>query len=430
MASEVAALEKKRHGGNSKSSKGAAAGVPTNAHSTQTDTYTAELPSASQQLIDELSMLQAELQRRDQALAAAHASHSELRAAHDRALRCALDAEPVQAENARLIEEARQAHSDAEADQQLKKKLTQQVEDITLELNHLQSQHSELQSQHTCLQATAQSLQASETACKAELQSMTQSAEAAQSCCSRFEAVNLKSAQQLEDLQTRSSQLEQTQEQLQVFIANAAQQVPADLLETTAADSTNLLSAARALIDSMQRRWEKAEAEAVELTQQLQDAQAARALEVEQLRYGSLDVGAQSLGNKHHFSCSITTRPCLTLSLLNCLYGSRLCNDLNSGRCHSSHRCCCRQLLSGPITTYLLFCKHWQTLSSSTTCLPMTAAKLLRLLSAILLATAVEVITSLFTGHCCPAHQNCAGVHCRRLSSSQLLLLFCQSLPS
>lgn len=283
MASEVAAVKKKRHGGNSKSSKGAAAGVPTKAQSTQTDTDTAELPSAAQQLKDEPSMLQAELQRRDQAIAEAHASHSDLRAAHDSMLRCALDAEPIQAENARLIEEARQAHADAEADQQLKKTLTQQVEVISLELKHFQSQHSELQSQHTCLQATAESLQASERACKAELQSMTQSAEAAQSYCLMLEAVNLTAAQQLKDLQTHSTQLEQTQEELQVFFTNAAQQVSADQV-TTAVDSANLLSAARALIDIMQSQHAEAEAEAVKLTQLLQDAQAAQALEVEQLR--------------------------------------------------------------------------------------------------------------------------------------------------
>ena len=286
MASEVADVEKKRNRGNVRAGKGATAGVTTNAQTTQTDTDTAELPNAAQQLNAELSVLQAEVQKKDHALAAAHALHSELRAAHDNVLRRALDAEPAQAENARLIEQARQAHSDAEADQQLKKKQTQEVEAISLELKHLQAQHAELQNQHACVHGVAKSLQASEAAHKAELQSMTQHAVAAQDSCSDLEAANLAAAQQLDQLQTRSSQLEQTQQQLQALIAEAAHQVQGmnAALRTPAPDGS-LVSAAETLMKCMQRQDQEAKAEAVTLTQQLQEAQAAQALEVEQLRY-------------------------------------------------------------------------------------------------------------------------------------------------
>ena len=284
MASEVAAMEKKRQGGNGKAGKGVNAGGNTNSQTTQTDTDTAELPIAAQQINHQLSVLQAELHKKDQALAAAHALHSELRAAHDSVLR---HAEPVRAEHAGLIEQARQAHSAEEAHEQLNKKLTQEVKTISLQLKHLQAQHSELQSQHACLQATAKSLQASEVAHKAKLHSMTQHDKASQGSCSDLEASNLATAQQLEKLQTRSSQLEQTQQQLQVLIADAAWQVQGThTAVVTPAEDGSLLSAATALIDHMQRHGQEAKAEAVKLTEQLQEAQAAQALEVEQLRYG------------------------------------------------------------------------------------------------------------------------------------------------
>lgn len=286
MASEVAAVEKKRHGGSVKAGKGVTAGVITNTQTTQTDTDIAELPSAAQQLSAELSVLQAELQKKDQALAAAHALHSELRADHDSVLRRALDAEPVLAENASLIEQARQAHADSGADQQRKEKLTQEVEAINLELKHLKAQHSELQSEHACLQATTKSLQATETTRRAELQSMTQRAKATQDSCSNLEAANLAAAQQLDQLQTRSSQLEQTQQQLQALLADAAQQVQGtNAALVTPAEDGSLQSAAETLLHCMWCQGQEAKAAAEKLTQQLQEAQAAHALEVEHLRY-------------------------------------------------------------------------------------------------------------------------------------------------
>ena len=286
MASEVAAVERTRHGGIVKAGKGAIVAGATNTQTTQTDTDTAELPSAAQQLSAELSMLQAELQKKDQALAAAHALHSELRAAHDSVLRRALDAEPVLAENARLTEQARQTHADSETDQKLKKKLKQEVEAISLELKHLKAQHSELQSEHACLEAATKSLQATETTHKAELQSMTQRAEATQDSCSKLEAANVATAQQLDQLQARSSQLEQTQQQLQALIADAAQQVQGtNAALVIPAENGSLLSAAETLLHCMWCQGQEAKAAAVKLTQQLQEAQAAHALEVEQLRY-------------------------------------------------------------------------------------------------------------------------------------------------
>ena len=309
MASEVVALEKKRPGGSSKAGKGVTAGVTTKTQTTQTDTDTAELPSAAQQFSTELSMLQAELQKKDRALAAGHVLHSELRAAHDSMLRRVLDAEPVLAENAKLVEQARQAHSDEEADQQLKKKLKQEVEAISLEREHLQAQHSELQSQHACLQATVKSLQASEKTQQAELHSMTQHAEAAQGSWSKLEAANLATVQQLNQLQTCSSQLEQTQQQLQAFIADAARQVQGThpTLETPAEDGSLLLMAT-ALFNGMRWQGQEAKAEAVKLTQQLQEAQAAQAFEVEQLRYELAALKGQivvklSCTNQAHVAC-------------------------------------------------------------------------------------------------------------------------------
>ena len=285
MASEVAAMEKRKQGGNGKPGKGATAGVSTNSQLTQTDMDTTELMSTALRLNTELSVLQAALQSKDQALTAAHVLHSELRAAHDSVLRRALDAESIQAENTRLSDRLEQAESDGKAHQQMCAKLTQETEAINVELKRLQSQHSELQSQHVCLQAKAESLLASEATHKAELQSMTHHAETAQSDQSSLEAINLAAAQQLVQLQKRSSQLEQTQEQLQAFITDTAHQFQGAAAEIdTPAEAGDLLSAAKALVDCMQRRGEEAEAESVKVTQQLQEVQTAQALEVEQLR--------------------------------------------------------------------------------------------------------------------------------------------------
>ena len=291
LASEVAAVVNKKHGGKSKSAKGGTA-CATTTQSTQTDTDTlpADVPSTLEQLNAELNLLQAELRSKDESLATAHNLNTELRAAHDSVLRRALDAELVQAENIKLSEQLSQARSDAKAEQQLCTQVAQELEGVSLELKQLQAQHA-------CLIAQAELLQASEATHNHDLQSMTQRAEAAQNHASLLEASKLATAQQLDQLQTRSSLLEQTQEELETLIRAAtlhAKGADAELVRITTTDGS-LVSAAKELIECMQHQAEEAEAEAVKVATQLQEAQAAHALQVEQLRYGSTELALSCL---------------------------------------------------------------------------------------------------------------------------------------
>lgn len=270
----------------------------TTTQSTQTDTDTlpAEMPSTLQQLKAELREVQAELRSKDESLAAALILRTELlTAAHDSVLKHALDAELVQAQTIRWSEQLGQAQSGAAAERQLRTQLGQEIEGVRLELTQLQAQHSELQSQHACLKTKAESLQALEATHKADLQCMTQRAEAAQDHASLSKASTLAIAQQFDQLQARSSLLEQTQEDLKALILEAAQHVRggAELVKITNVDGS-ILSAAKALIECMQLQTEEAEAATVTLTKQLQEAEGAHALQVEQLRYGPTELAWSS----------------------------------------------------------------------------------------------------------------------------------------
>lgn len=285
LASEVAAVESRKQGGKTKPAKGGSECVATS-QSTQTDMdmLPAETPSTIEQLDAELSVLQAELRSKEESLATAHTLHIELRAAHETALK---QAESVQAENIRLIEQLSQAQSDSKAQEQLCTQLAQEINGINLQLKQLQAQHSELQSQHALLKSQAESLQASEPTHNETLQSMTQRAKAALDHALLLEASKLATAQQLNQLQNHSLLLEQTQEELHALFRDAIQHVKGAGAESSRGSDTggSLVSAAKALIECMQHQTEEAEAEAVKVAKQLQEAQAACALQVEQLRW-------------------------------------------------------------------------------------------------------------------------------------------------
>ena len=284
LASELAAVEKRKHAGTSKAVR---SGTAVCAAHTQTspDSLPAQLPSARLQisaLEAALVEVQNEVQSKTDSLTAAESSISELKAGHDSLLRAA---EGSQAQNDSLCERLRLSEAAAKAAESQYQDQVQLTGATLQQQAHLTAQYTELQFQLAQLESLTGALQASQAAAESELRSMTQRAEAAQQRYSDLEASNATTSQQLEHVQICNSKLELTQQHLQSLIHEAAQK----LLKQNAADlnlagSGSLLQSATALIDSLCCQAEAAQAEARNLTQHLQEAQSLYASEVEHLR--------------------------------------------------------------------------------------------------------------------------------------------------
>lgn len=279
-------MEKRRHAGNGKSVKGSAAVTTTH---TQTDydklplDYNSALLTISAHHV-EVEALQAEVQNKTQALESAQTLCSELQAAHDSLLQRNLDFEGVQAEKASLAEQLKQAQLHAIEHEEA----YQTVHDAAERYFHESLDHtaelSKLRTQNEQLFAEAESLQDSEAKLSSELETMAQRAEAAQQAMLSCEAANLAATQQLNHWQAHCSRLEQTHQQLEALTQGAGETAVVFAAGNSPGGVQSLVMTVSRLLSNFQCRAEAAEAEAGKLTQQLQDAQAAQALEAEHLR--------------------------------------------------------------------------------------------------------------------------------------------------
>jgi len=277
LASEVAAVEKKKTGG----AKSGRAAAPVHCSHSQTDgeATQAELHSMTQQLAardGELEALRAELHSKTQALESALAPCSSLKHSHDALLSQAQATEAAHAEEKKSLSE--QSQQDLAASQAQCKQLLQQLHDSDQQLSTQAQQIT-----------TAESVLTAQVSLQSQLTDMTQQLEAAQGQILQLEPAHNSSIQQLREAQNRNSELEQAQEQWRSVALHTSQLTftsYADIEAATAAaaGAADPLQVIQHVVNALHSRAEEAQAAFEELTQQVQDAAAAHALEAEHLR--------------------------------------------------------------------------------------------------------------------------------------------------
>ena len=268
LASEVAAVEKRKTGG----AKSGRAAAPVHSSHSQTDGEATqpELQSMAQQLAardGELEALQAELRSKTQALESALAPDSGLKHSRDALLSQAQATEAAHAEERKsLSEQLKQSQQDLAASQDQHKQLLQQLATQAQQIT------------------TAESVLAAQVSLQSQLTDMTQQLEAAHAQILQLEPAHSSSAQQLREAQNRNSELEQAQEQWRSVVLHTSQLTFTSYADTEAAAAADPLQVIQNVVNALHSRAEEAQAAVEKLTQQVQDAAAAHALEAEHLR--------------------------------------------------------------------------------------------------------------------------------------------------
>ena len=295
LASEVAALEKRKHG-TAKSGKGAKVVVHSSITQTDADSSLSELQTMAQQLTaydSELVVVRAELQRQTHAIESSQAANSDLSAAHEALL------SQTQASEHTQSQQLKQSQQELAASQLQCKQLLQQLDDSMQQLAKRSEQLSDVSQRLTA----AETALAAQVFLYSELQSMTEQLKTVQAQISQLESTRASTAQQLDESQSRNSRLEQTLAQTISTIKTHVAQVfsPNTGMPPSAADANPVL-ALDMLVGMVHIRAREAEAAVEELTQQLQSAVAAHAAEAVHMRYGTTCTGLWSTDCADHAS--------------------------------------------------------------------------------------------------------------------------------
>ncbi len=227
----------------------------------------------------ELEALRAELQSKTQALESALEPYSGLKHSHDALLSRAQASETAHAEEKNsLSEQLQKNQQDLTASQDQCKQLLQQLHDSDQQLSTQAQQIT-----------AAESVLTAQISLQSQLTDMTQQLETAQAQILQLEPAYEKSAQQLREAQRLNSELDQAQEQWRSVAVHSSQLTFTSYADTEAAAAAasiaaDPLQAIQHVVSALHSRAEEAQAAVEKLSQQVQEAAAAHALEAEHLR--------------------------------------------------------------------------------------------------------------------------------------------------
>lgn len=279
LASEVAAVEKRKYGGG-KSGKAAAVAVRSSSCQTDTDGSAADLQNIPQQGATndaELHMMRAKLH--NQALELAH--ESELTADHLALISQAAESHHAK-EKLALSRQLKQSQRELTATQLQCKELIEQLQILAETQQRQLTDNSEHLLSLTQQVTAAQTALAAQASLQSDLQSMIERCEAAQCQCSQLESAHAKATQQLREAQTRNSYLEQMQAKLSLLAHNSLQHTLPPYPCVAPADP---VAALEHVVSVLHIRAVEAETTVDKLTQQVQSKEAAHESEIEHLRY-------------------------------------------------------------------------------------------------------------------------------------------------